>query len=63
MSLKDFTVMAHCVHCGEWTKVTRYKGAYWCRWDMDFDKAKAVSKSINDNRIIHDREVRKAIGG
>ena len=62
MQLKDFTVMGTCSHCGEWTKVVEYKSGYWCRWDMEFDKAKAVSKGLNDSRNLHDREVRKALG-
>ena len=62
MQLKDFVAMGTCSHCGEWTKVFPHKGGYWCKPDIDFDKAKAVSKGLNDSRNIHDREVRRALG-
>jgi hypothetical protein len=61
MALKDITSMGTCKHCGEWTKVYRYKGGYWCKDDIDFDKSKLVSKALNNLRNNYICEVRKAI--
>ncbi len=61
MALDGFVGMGTCKHCGEWTKVYRYKNSYWCQDDIDFDKAKIISKQLNNKRNDYNREVRKAI--
>lgn len=61
MALKGFTGMGTCAYCGEWTNVFRYKNSYWCQDDIDLDKAKSISKQLNNTRNSYIREFRRAI--